>query len=206
MYSCSRKFGYYIAFNESPVDVKRAEFLQEYVFERDIFFDSCANMDRPNLKKMFQQLKPGDVVYFYTLDGLFKNNSTTKQMLELFRQNKVAIRILDLPSTVVDSQFFYSEEKSFSEVVMDFVMDMVTKEANKEHLATKNRQAMGFNEAKKNGIKLGRKAKPLPDTFEADYNDWKNGKCTAASIYKRYGWSNPCFYRRVKQYEMSLIA
>lgn len=202
----SRKFGYYLEANAGCSSTEKNESLEQFVFARDIYFDLAGNVERTNLKKLLSLLHPGDTVYFYSLDGLFKNSSSTKQLLQLFKEHAINIRILDLPSTLLDVDYLYSEEKTYTEIVLDFIIDMVTKAVNRENLANRMRQNIGFNEARKNGVKLGRKAKPLPPSFETDYNDWKSGKCTAASIYRKYGWSNPCFYRRVKQYEMSISA
>lgn len=206
MEAFARKFGYYVSTGFDKADTKKFDALSEYVFERDIFFDLSGNMERTNLKKMLGLVKAGDTVYFYSLDGLFKSYGSTKQMLQLFKENRINIRILDLPSTLSDVDFLYSEDKSFADVIMDFVFDVVSKAAKREYIASQNRQKLGFNEARKNGVKLGRKPKPLPDSFEDDYQNWRAGKCTAASIYRKYGISNACFYRKVKQYEQNVTA
>lgn len=206
MHYGSRSFGYYVDTDSNGKLSKRKKAaLCEYAMDRDIFFDNSTDHERPKLKNLFELLQTGDTVYFYSLDNILKNNQQIKEMLTLLKNNQIYFRVIDLPTTLIDVTDLYEQEKSLSDIAMDFIFDVINKEADKEIKAKQHRQALGFTEAKSNGVKLGRKSKPYPETFEDDYRRWKAGEITAASIYSKYGWSNPTFYRHVKQYEMSMV-
>lgn len=199
-----RNFGYYIASNNVQSD-KKKEIMLEYTFERDIYSDNVVDSERPSFKCLLGLLRPGDTIYLDSLDNIMSSKAALKDLLVLLRRNGVKICILDLPSTLTDTFDFFDSDKTSSDFAIDIIIDMVTKEAGKEKYIAKKRQEIGFSEARKNGVKLGRKPKELPETFEQDYKEWKAGNCTAASLYKRYGISNPCFYRKVKEYENSIL-
>lgn len=203
MYYETRKFGYYLI-NKNAPNVLAA--LQDYVYGRDIYADAWEDKNRPGLKDLFGNLQSGDTIYFYSLDNIFDNNQLLKQMLELLKKNNVVIRVLDLPSSLSESIYTFDDEENTESIIINLIIDFIDKAANKERAALQHLQALGLSEAKSQGVKLGRKPKPFPDTFKEDYKAWKNGECTASSIYKRYGWSNPCFYKKIKEFEKSLYA
>lgn len=54
------------------------------------------------------------------------------------------------------------------------------------------------------GIKFGRKKIAISESFKSIYADWKQNNITAVEAMKRLGMKSNTFYRRVKEYEMSL--
>ena len=200
----NRIFGYYLASNSMQSD-KKMESLLEYAFERDIYSDNILDSERPSLKCLLSLLKPGDTIYLDSLDNIMSSKEGLKDLLGLLRKNRIKICVVDLPSTLINAVDFFDCDKSVSDLAIDIIIDIVAKEAGKEKSIARRRQEIGFDEARKNGVKLGRKPKKLPETFEQDYREWKAGNCTAASLYKRYGISNPCFYRKVKEYESKFL-
>lgn len=79
--------------------------LQEYVKPENIVMDrqSGKNLDRPgyNALKGIFGLRPGDVLYIVSLDRLSRNKEDIKNEIAWFREHKVRLMILDLPSSMV---------------------------------------------------------------------------------------------------------
>ena len=52
------------------------------------------------MKGMFG-LRPGDVLYIVSLDRLSRNKADIKSELDWFKENKIRLMILDLPSSLI---------------------------------------------------------------------------------------------------------
>lgn len=201
-----RKFGYArVSTKEQNLD-RQIEALLPYVGDKEnIFPDKASGKDiegRDKMKALMVLLDKGDSLYVTSLDRLGRNKKDIKNILTHFKSKGVMVHILDLPTTMTNSD----------NEMMNATMDMITNllievmgymaEMERKHI--RQRQAEGIVLAKRKGIHFGRVAKPYPETWENDYLQWKAKKCTAVSLIKKYGFAPATFYAKVHEYEKRL--
>ena len=71
-----------------------------------IFMDkeSGKNFDRLEFQRMKQEISSGDELFVLELDRLGRNKIETKQEMEWLKSNNIKLRIIELPTTMVDFQ------------------------------------------------------------------------------------------------------
>lgn len=62
----------------------------------------------------------------------------------------------------------------------------------------------GIKVAISKGTKFGRKKLEVHENFKFIYDNWKQKKITAVEAMKKAGMKSNTFYRRVKEYELTL--
>jgi DNA invertase Pin-like site-specific DNA recombinase len=184
---------------------RQLESLKQYVpDDRDIFVDkqSGKNTDRPGLQLLLHLLRSGDTLYLHSLDRLGRNKEDIKNILRELKEKKVFVRILDLPTSMVTT----NDEVTGAtmEMVNNLLIEVLGYVAEMERRNIRKRQEEGIEIAKEKGVKFGRKKLPWPETWEEDYIQWKNKKCTAMSLIKKYGWNSTSFYRKVQEWETDI--
>lgn len=197
-----RAYGYARVSSKDQNLDRQLESLSRYVKdERDIFIDKLSgkNTDRPSLQSLLHVLRAGDTLYLHSLDRLGRNKEDIKNLLSQLREKKVIVRILDLPTTMVQADDEVTG--ATMEMVNNLLIEVLGYVAEMERRNIRKRQEEGIAIAKGKGIKFGRKQIPWPATWEQDYREWKEGKRTAVSIFRKYGWTSTTFYRKVKEYE-----
>lgn len=180
---------------------RQMENLKQYVpDERDIFVDkqSGKNIDRPGLQLLMHSLRSGDTLYLHSLDRLGRNKEDIKNILRELKEKKVIVRILDLPTSMVTANDEVTD--ATMEMVNNLLIEVLSYVAEMERRNIRKRQEEGIELAKEKGVKFGRKKLPWPETWEKDFNHWKNKECTAMSLIKKYGWNSTTFYRKVKEW------
>lgn len=181
---------------------RQIESLKQYVpDERDIFIDKISgkNIDRPGLQLLMHSLRSGDTLYLHSLDRLGRNKEDIKDILRELKEKKVIVRILDLPTSMVTSNDEITG--ATMELVNNLLIEVLGYVAEMERRNIRKRQEEGIEIAKEKGVHFGRKKLPWPKTWEEDYTHWKNDRCTAMSLIKKYGWNSTSFYRKVKEWE-----
>ena len=174
--------------------------LQEYVKPENIVMDrqSGKNLDRPgyNALKGIFGLRPGDVLYIVSLDRLSRNKEDIKNEIAWFREHKVRLMILDLPSSMVQVP---ENQEWIIDMIQNILIEVLASMAEQERLMIRKRQREGIEAAKKNGRHLGRPYLKVPDNFDEVYAEWKAGTITARTAQKKLGMSSASFYRLVKK-------
>ena len=101
-----RVFGYArVSSKEQNLD-RQVQALQEYVDPGNILVDKASGKDLD--RESYQALKgalglrEGDTLFITSLDRLSRNKQQIKQELEWFKEKKVSLRILDLPTSLVE--------------------------------------------------------------------------------------------------------
>lgn len=199
----ARKFGYArVSSKDQNLDRQYEALLPYLDGDKDkIFAEKASGKDiegRDVLKGLCKTLSDGDILYVVSLDRLGRNKNDIKKILEDFRKNGVSIKILDLPTTMVEARDDISA--ATMEMITNLLIEVLGYMAEMERRNIRVRQKQGIDVARAKGTKFGRKPKALPDTWVQDYKAWKAGKCTAVSLIKKYGWAPATFYARVKQY------
>ena len=80
--------------------------LEKYIDEKYIFTDkqSGKDMDRPQYQLLRKVAQRGDVIYIKSLDRLGRNKQQIKQEIEYYKIEGVRVKILDMPTTMMDIQ------------------------------------------------------------------------------------------------------
>ena len=174
--------------------------LQEYVKPENIVMDrqSGKNLDRPgyNALKGIFGLRPGDVLYIVSLDRLSRNKEDIKNEIAWFREHKVRLMILDLPSSMVQVP---ENQEWIIDMIQNILIEVLASMAEQERLMIRKRQREGIEAAQKKGKHLGRPYLKVPDNFDEVYAEWKAGTITARTAQKKLGMSSASFYRLVKK-------
>ena len=113
--------------------------LQKYVKQENIVVDkqSGKNLDRPGynaLKGMFG-LRPGDVLYIVSLDRLSRSKADIKSELDWFKENKIRLMILDLPSSLIQVP---DEQEWIIDMIQNILIEVLASMAEQERLMIRN--------------------------------------------------------------------
>lgn len=200
----SKIFGYIrVSSKEQNLD-RQLDSLKKYVpDERDIFYDkqTGSNFDRPGYQSLKYTLREGDTLYIHSLDRLGRNKAQVKAELEDFKQQGIIVRILDIPTSMINFSQFGALQKSIMEMVHNILIEVLTTMSETERVTIKRRQREGIEAAKKRGKRFGRPSIELPDSWAEDYATWKKGECTAVSLRRKYHLSQSTFYRKVEKWK-----
>lgn len=176
--------------------------LEKYVEKINIVTDKASGKDTERdgyqaLKGRFG-LREGDTLYITSLDRLSRNKEDIKKELRWFQEKKVRVKILELPTTLIDVP---DGQEWILEMVENILIEVLSSIAEQERLAIRRRQREGIEAARRKGKHLGRPRLQIPDNFEEIYIRWKEKELTAKKAMELLGMSRTHFYRQVKRYE-----
>lgn len=170
--------------------------LSEYVPEDCIVVDKASgkNLERSGyqaLKGLFG-LRAGDTLYIISLDRLSRNKEDIKGELQWFRDHDIRLKVLDLPTTLID----VPEGQSWiMEMVTNILIEVLASIAEQERLTIRKRQREGINAAKKKGKHLGRPRVIAPDNMDVVLGEWKKGQISAKEAMRLTGLKRSSFYK-----------
>lgn len=188
-----------VSTREQNLDRQIAALRQYVADERDIITDkeSGKDFDRTGYQYLRERLiRPGDTLIVKSLDRLGRNKEQVMEELRHFRADGVRVKILDLPTTMIDLP---DGQDWIVEMVNNILIEVLASIAEQERLTIRQRQAEGIAEAKKQGRQLGRKKTELPDEWELVTGLWKSGSITAVQAMDRLGLKKSTFYRMVRE-------
>lgn len=177
--------------------------LKKYVSEEQIIVDkqSGKDLERPGYQalKGALGLRAGDTLYVKSLDRLSRNKQDIKNELQWFKDHGITLKIIDLPTTMVD---LGEDQNWIKDMVSNILIEVISSIAEQERISIRRRQREGIDAAKKKGKHMGRPKLIVPDIFPEVYEDWKAGKYTARYAMGRLGMKSSSFYRAVRKYEL----
>lgn len=188
-----------VSTREQNLDRQIAALRQYVTDERDIITDkeSGKDFDRTGYQYLRERLiRPGDTLIVKSLDRLGRNKEQVMEELRHFRGDGVRVKILDLPTTMIDLP---DGQDWIVEMVNNILIEVLASIAEQERLTIRQRQAEGIAEAKKQGRLLGRKKTELPTEWELVTGLWKSGSITAVQAMDRLGLKKSTFYRMVRE-------
>lgn len=197
-----RKFAYArVSSNSQNIDRQIVE-LRKYVPESQIVIDKASgkNLDRRGYQalKGALGLRPGDILYVTSLDRLSRNKNDIRRELEWFKENNIKLKVLDLPTTMVE---FPEEQSWISDMINNILIEVLSSIAEQERLTIRRRQREGIDAAKAKGKHLGRPSVTLPVNAEKVFDAWSRKEITAKKAQRELGISGSTFYRLVKKRE-----
>lgn len=163
--------------------------------EREIICDKESGKDL--LRSGYQALKTtmlrsGDTLIVKSLDRLSRNKSDIKNELQYFKDNNIRLKVIDLPTTMMDLP---EGQEWVVDMVNNILIEVLGTIAQQERETIRKRQREGIDAAKAKGKHLGRPQGIKPDNWDEIMAEWKQGKITARQAYTRLGVSKSLFYR-----------
>lgn len=138
---------------------RQEDALLEFGVEKDNIFadkESGKNFDREKYQEMKSILKRNDVLVIKELDRLGRNKEMVKEELEYFKNNGIRVKILNIPTTLID---FPEGQEWVMDMVNNILLEVMSSIAEEERRKIKTRQAEGIAAAKAGGVKFGPKVK-----------------------------------------------
>lgn len=176
--------------------------LRKYVDAEHILTDkkSGKNLNRPSYQalKGALGLRNGDTLVITSLDRLSRNKADIKQELQWFKEQNIRLKILDLPTSLIEVP---EGQKWILDMIQNILIEVMASIAEQERLTIRKRQREGIEAARKKGKHLGRPRCQIPDEMEEVYTLWKSGKITAKKAMELLHMSSSTFYRKIKEYE-----
>lgn len=135
------------------------------------------------------------------LDRLGRNADLIKKELMWFKEHRIIVRILEIPTTLIEVD---ESNRWVIEMVTNLLIEVYAQLAEAELEKRAKRQAEGIAVAKAKGVYKGRKSIQLNQKeLELVYMRWKAGEITARQAMAELNLKSNTFYRRVNEYEAS---
>ena len=193
---------------------RQLQALRQYVDTEMIVTDKASGKDlnRPgyqSLKFGIGKLVKGDVLYIKSLDRLSRNKEEAKGELQYFKDNGIRVKILDMPTTMMD---FPEENAWVSDMVTNILIEVLASIAQNERETIRKRQREGIDAmtrdavtgkriSQKTGKAVGRHSIEFPENWKSVYEEWKSEKITAKAAMTQLGLTKFAFYNLVKKQE-----
>ena len=173
----------------------------------EIFCDKVSgkNFKRPEYERLKKTVVKGDEIVVKELDRLGRNKELIREELKWFKEHGVIVRILDLPTTLMD--FPTGQEWVFdmvNNILIEVLSAMAEQEKDKINLRIKEGiSAMPIVDGKRVSSKTGNaigRAKKVPDEeFLKFYEKNLTGEMSVTECCKQMGISRPIWYKRVSE-------
>lgn len=171
------------------------------ISDKNIYCDKISGRrkDRPEYEKMKARLVPGDEVYFEELDRIGRDKALIKEELEWFKERGVIVRVMDVPTTLME---FPDGQSWVLEMVNNILIEVLGTIAEQEWKKIKKRREEGIaampvvdgkKVSSKTGRGFGRAAVAVDLTLKAGE--------TVVEACQRLGISRNTYYRKLREAE-----
>jgi len=196
-----RVFGYARVSSTGQNLARQIEELKKYVPEENIITDkqSGKDLNRPGYQalKGALGLRRGDVLVIKSLDRLSRNKKEMKKELQWFKDNGIQLRIIDLPTTMIQ---FSEGQEWIRDMVNTIIIEVLSSIAEEERKTIRKRQEEGIQAAKANGVAFGRPQKEFPENWSYYYSKYRAGEITRSFAMKQMGIGVDRFKYLVKKW------
>ena len=176
--------------------------LRKYVPEENIVTDkqSGKDLNRPGYQalKGVLGLRRGDVLVIKSLDRLSRNKEEMKQELQWFKDQGIQLRVLDLPTTMIQLE---PGQEWIRDMVNNILIEVLSSIAEEERNLIHRRQREGIEAAKNAGIRFGPPDKGFPEEWESYYSRYKQGEIKRKYVLDKLGITADRFKYLKKKYE-----
>ena len=152
----SRIWGYArVSTKEQNLDRQLIALMESGVEERNIITDkeSGKDLDRKGYQALKNtMLRRGDTLVIKSLDRLSRNKCDIKNELQYFQQNGVRLKVIDLPTTMID---FPAGQEWVMDMVNNILIEVLGTIAEQERTTIRQRQADGIAAAKQRAFRWG---------------------------------------------------
>ena len=173
----------------------------------NVFCDKISGRkkERPDLDRLKGLLVPGDEVYYEELDRVARDKCLIKEELEWFKEKKVIVRILDVPTTLMELP---TGQEWVFEMVNNILIEVLGTIAEQEWVKTKKRReegiaAMpvdedGYKFSSRTGRRFGREEK-RPENFREVYERQQRGEIKLKEALALVGVGRTRWYELAKE-------
>ena len=186
-----------VSSQDQHLDRQIAAFKQLGAQDRDIVTDkqSGKDLNRAGYQALkTTMLRPGDTLVIKSLDRLSRNKQDIKAELEYFRSHKIRVKVLDLPTTMMELP---EGQEWIFEMVNNILIEVLGTIAQQERETIRRRQAEGIASARAQGKTFGRPRIERPENWDAVVSLWKDREITAVEAMRRTGLKRSTFYSLV---------
>lgn len=180
------------------LDRQLVEFERMGADEREIICDKESGKDfnRPGYQALKNaMLRSGDTLVVKSLDRLSRSKEDIKSELQFFKENNIRLKIIDVPTTMID----IPEEQSWlTEMVNNILIEVMSSIAQHERENIRARQREGI-EAVRGKKHLGRPKTVVPDNWDQIITEWQSKTITAREAMKKLNMSKTVFYNLVRE-------
>lgn len=181
----------YVRVSTKEQNTARQEELMKSLGVDKLYIDKMSgkNTERPELQKMMDYVREGDVVIVESFSRFARNTRD----------------LLDLTDKLKEKQVKFISKKEVIDTdspAGKFMLTLFAGLAEMERTNILERQAEGIAIAKAEGRMNGR-PKKAEDTFESVYLDYKEKKISASEGARKLGIARSTWYRKVREYENS---
>ena len=172
----SANFGYIrVSTKEQNIDRQKEELIKQGADESRLFIDYATgkNTDRVALQHLLQALQDGDTLYIHELDRLGRSKRDIISVLKEIHEKGVTVRILDIPTTLIDLSSFGDLTKPIMDMINNLLIEVYATLAEAELKKMQKRQKEGIEAAQKRGVKFGRPKHQIDKGFIKIYNLWQ---------------------------------
>ena len=178
---------------------------QHGIPKKNIFDDKITGRkkERERYDEMKSVLQAGDEVFFMELDRIGRDKALIKEELEWFKEKGVIVRVLDVPTTLME---FPDGQNWVLEMVNNILIEVLGTIAEQEWKKIKQRRedgikAMPFDEegykiSGKTGRRFGRENMNIDLTLRAGE--------TITDACERLGISRTTYYRKMREATMQV--
>lgn len=186
-----------VSTKDQNLDRQLAVFYNMGADARDIIVDKESGKDfnRAGYQALKNgMLREGDTLVVKSLDRLSRSKSDIKRELEYFKENNIRLKIIDIPTTMMELP--EGQEWVF-DMVNNILIEVLGTIAQQERETIKSRQAEGIAVAKAKGVKFGRPQATYPDNWLPVIKRWQSGEITATKAMELTQTKRTTFYKLV---------
>ena len=185
---------------------RQLEEAKSYKNVDEVFCDkqSGKSYDRPEYERLKAIVRKGDEVIVKEMDRLGRNKEATKDEIKWFKDNGITLRILELPTTLID----FNGQEWIADMINNMLIEVLTTIAEQEVKKIDRRRAEGIaampivNGKKistKTGRAYGRPQAEVDGDFQKFLEKQKRGEMSVKECCDILHISRSTWYNRVSE-------
>lgn len=186
---------------------RQLEAMKAYKNIDEMFCDKQSGKDfnRPEYERLKSVVKKGDEVIIKELDRLGRNKDGVKKEIEWFKENGILLRILDIPTTLMELP---KEQAWVFEMVNSILIEVMGAMAEQEREKIGKRRDEGIASmpivngkrvSTKTGREYGRPSIDVGEDFEKFLKKQKDGEMSVKECCEQLGISRATWYNKVRE-------
>ena len=199
-------YGYARVSSKDQNLARQLETMKSYKDISELFCDKQSGKDfkRPEYERLKSIVQKGDEVIVKELDRLGRNKEGIKEEIKWFKEQGVTLRILDLPTSLIDFQ----GQEWIGEVVNNILIEVMGAMAQQEREKIEKRRDEGIaampivngkRVSTKTGNAYGRPLVEINDDFQKFLKKQKDGELSVRECCEQLGISRATWYNRLKE-------
>lgn len=147
---------------------------------------SGKNTNRPELKKMLDYVREGDILYIESISRLARSTQDLLSIVQQLQEKSVGLVSLkeNIDTSTPQGRFILTIFAALAELDRENILQ---------------RQKEGIAAARMKGKKFGRPRIEDPKEWTKIITLWRNGEITAVEAMKKLDMNRGTFYRRIKE-------